>query len=345
MADVGLSAFATLPPASQAATLAALPVRPADVLAASERIAPFVHQTPLLSSRSLADACGCDLRLKAEHLQRSGSFKIRGAVNRLLALSAKEKQAGVVAFSSGNHAQGVALAAKLLGVSATLVMPSDAPQVKLAATESYGAQIVLYDRQTEDREAIARQISIEQGRTLVPPFDDPWVIAGQGTVGQELIQQWPDLDVALIPVGGGGLISGVAVALKAWRPSLRVIGVEPETAADARDSLRAKRIVRIPQPQTIADGVATQAIGQLTFPIMSALLDDIVTVREDEIRHALELLITRTKQLIEPTGALTTAAALSGRVPLAGQRVMALLCGGNVDVRRLPQLLPTSKGA
>lgn len=331
--------------AVQSSTLTTLPVTPADVLAAAARIAPFVHVTPLLSSRALSLASGCELRLKGEHLQRSGSFKIRGALNRLLTLSPAEKRAGVVAFSSGNHAQGVALAAQLLGVPATIVMPRDAPQVKLDATRGYGAEIILYDRQTEDREAIARRLSVEQGRTLVPPFDDPWVIAGQGTIGQELVAQWPDLEYALVPVGGGGLISGIALALKAFRPTIRVIGVEPEVADDARQSLQAGRIVRIAQPKTLADGVATQAIGQQTFPIMRALVDEIVTVSEAELQRALELLLTRTKQLVEPTGALTTAAALSGRIALSGRRVMALLCGGNVDVRALSRLLATSPGA
>jgi threonine dehydratase len=336
MADLGL------PDSAQLTTLA---VTPADVAAAATRVAPFVHVTPLLSSRALSAACGCDLRLKAEHLQRSGSFKIRGALNRLLNLSDAEKRAGVVAFSSGNHAQGVALAAQLLGISATIVMPQDAPQVKLQATRGYGAEIVLYDRHREDREAIARRLSVEQGRVLVPPFDDPWVIAGQGTVGHELIAQWPELEVALVPVGGGGLISGIALALKAFRPTIRIIGVEPEVADDARQSLKRGQIVRIPQPRTLADGVATQAIGQHTFPIMRALLDDIVTVSEAEIQHALELIWTRTKQLVEPTGALTTAAALGGQLALSGRRVMALLCGGNVDVRSLSQILATSPGA
>ncbi len=326
-------------------TLLTLPVTPQDVAAAALRIAPFVHVTPLLTSRFLSAACGCDLRLKGEHLQRSGSFKIRGALNRLLTLSDEQKARGVVAFSSGNHAQGVALAAQLLGISATLVMPSDAPAVKLAATRGYGANVVLYDRHSEDREAIARRLSVEQGRILVPPCDDPRVIAGQGSIGQELTAQWPDLDLALVPVGGGGLISGIAVALKAFRPQIRIIGVEPTAADDARQSLQAGHIVRIAQPRTIADGVATQAIGQHTFPIMRALLDDIVTVSEEEIRRAFELVLTRTKQLVEPTGALTTAAALSGRVPVRGQRVMALLCGGNVDLRALLQLLPTSPSA
>lgn len=254
------------------AGLASLPVSAADVLQAAERIARFVHRTPLLSCETLSQRCGCELRLKGEHLQRSGSFKLRGALNRLLLLTSAEKGRGVVAFSSGNHAQGVALAARLLGISATIVMPSDAPLVKLDATRGYGAEIVLYDRKFEDREAIARRLAEEQGRTIVPPFDDPAVIAGQGTIGLELAEQWPELEVALVPIGGGGLISGIALALKSRLPGVRIIGVEPQVADDARQSLQAGHIVRIAQPQTIADGVATQAVGRHTFPIMRALV-------------------------------------------------------------------------
>lgn len=327
------------------AVAGSLAVSAADVAAAAERIAQFVHRTPLLSCHALSLRCGCELRLKGEHLQRSGSFKLRGALNRLLLLSDDQRQRGVVAFSSGNHAQGVALAARLLGISATIVMPTDAPTVKLQATRGYGAEIVLYDRRSEDREAIARRLAEEGGRTMVPPFDDPAVIAGQGTIGIELAEQWPELDIALVPVGGGGLISGIALALKAFRPSIRIIGVEPEVADDARQSLQAGHIVRIAQPQTMADGVATQAIGRHTFPIMRALVDEIVTVSEAEIASALEYLMTRSKQVVEPTGALTTAVAMSGRIPLAGQRVMALLCGGNLDLRALPSLLAKAPSA
>lgn len=331
--------------AQAGAAASALSVTPADIAAAAERIRPFVHCTPLLSCASLAGRSGCDLRLKAEHLQRSGSFKLRGALNRLLLLSPEQRQRGVVAFSSGNHAQGVALAGRLLGISATIVMPSDAPPVKLEATRGYGAEIVLYDRRREDREAIARRLADEEGRTLVPPFDDPAVIAGQGTIGLELAAQWPELEIALVPIGGGGLISGIALALKALRPAVRVIGVEPEVADDARQSLAGGHIVRIAQPNTIADGVATQAIGRHTFPIMRALVDEIATVSEGEIAAALEFLLTRSKQVVEPTGALTTAVALAGRVPLAGRRVMALLCGGNLDLGALPAILAKAPGA
>lgn len=303
-----------------------------DIRAAAERIAPYVHVTPLLTSSALSAACGCELRLKGEHLQRSGSFKLRGALNRLLAMSAAERAGGVVAFSSGNHAQGVALAARLIGMRATIVMPSDAPQVKLEATRGYGAEVILYDRQREDREAISRALCAERGATLVPPFDDPLVIAGQGTIGLELLEQWPELEVVLVPVGGGGLMSGIATAIKAARPEVRMIGVEPETGDDARQSLAAGKIVRIAQPVTLADGVATQAIGHHTFPILRRLVDEIVTVPEAEIMPALELILTRTKQVVEPTGALATAAALSGRLELAGRKVVSILCGGNLDL-------------
>lgn len=326
-------------------TLAAeqiLPVTLDDVQAAAERIAPYIHRTPLLTSATLSEMTGCDLRLKAEHLQRSGSFKLRGALNKLLALPEAERRAGVVAFSSGNHAQGVALAARLTGSRAIIVMPSDAPTVKLEATRGYGATIVLYDRQREDREAIARRLADERGAVLVPPFDDPLVIAGQGTIGLELAEEWPELEIALIPVGGGGLISGIAVALKGRLPHVRVIGVEPTVADDARRSLDAGHIVRIAPPTTIADGVATMAIGQHPFPIMRALVEQIVTVSEDEIMRALELVMTRTKQVVEPTGVLSTAVALSPELArtlgLHRRKVMSLLCGGNIDLRILQRL-------
>jgi threonine dehydratase len=315
-----------------------LPVTLDDVRAAAERIAPYIHRTPLLQSATLSALTDSDFRLKAEHLQRSGSFKLRGALNKLLALTEAERQPGVVAFSSGNHAQGVALAAKLIGCRATIVMPSDAPHVKLEATRGYGAEIVLYDRHQEDREAIARRIAEERGAVLVPPFDDPQVIAGQGTIGLELVEAWPELDLALIPVGGGGLISGIATAIKGLLPHAQVIGVEPTVADDARQSLAAGAIMRIAQPRTVADGVATTAIGKLPFTIMRSLVDQIVTVDEDGIMQALALIMTRTKQVVEPTGALSTAAALSGSVDVRGRKVVSLLCGGNLDLRSLQHL-------
>ena len=303
-----------------------LPVSPADVDAAATRIAGRVHHTPLLTCSTLDEVVGATVRAKAEHLQRAGSFKIRGALNRILQLTADEAGRGVVAFSSGNHAQAVALAARLRGARATIVMPSDAPIVKLAATRGYGATVVEYDRGTQDRVALAAAIADRLGSVLIPPFNDVDVIAGQGTVGREV-------EVAVIPVGGGGLISGMALALKRSNPRIRVIGVEPEMADDARRSLAAGEIITIAQPHTIADGVATTALGSLTFPIMRELVDEIVTVSEDEIRDAVRFIATRMKQLVEPTGALTTAALLHHRVANIDRRnVLTVLCGGNADL-------------
>ena len=310
-----------------------LPVSPADVDAAATRIAGRVHHTPLLTCSTLDEVVGATVRAKAEHLQRAGSFKIRGALNRILQLTADEAGRGVVAFSSGNHAQAVALAARLRGVRATIVMPSDAPIVKLAATRGYGATVVEYDRGTQDRVALAAAIADRLGSVLIPPFNDVDVIAGQGTVGREVVEEWPDVEVAVIPVGGGGLISGMALALKRSNPRIRVIGVEPEMADDARRSLAAGEIITIAQPHTIADGVATTALGSLTFPIMRELVDEIVTVSEDEIRDAVRFIATRMKQLVEPTGALTTAALLHHRVANIDRRnVLTVLCGGNADL-------------
>ena len=322
----------TGPDASMRTESASLSVTPLDIEAAAERIRGHVHRTPLLRCAALDDAVGARVVAKAEHLQRSGSFKIRGALNRLLQLTDDERSRGVVAFSSGNHAQGVALAARIVGIEATIVMPSDAPAVKMAATIGYGARVVQYDRFREDREAIAVAVAAARGSVIVPPFNDDRVIAGQGTVGLEIAEDVPDLDVALVPVGGGGLLAGVAIALKARCPGVRVIGVEPAAADDARQSLLAGRIVSIDQPVTVADGVATRAVGTRTFPILRELVDEIVTVEEDEIMAALRFVITRMKQVVEPTGALTTAALLSGRVDVAGQTVMTLFCGGNLDV-------------
>lgn len=303
-----------------------------DIEAAAERLAPYIHQTPVVTSTTLSKTAGCDLRVKAEYLQRSGSFKIRGALNKLLMLDTAARKRGVVAFSSGNHAQGVALGAQILGIQATIVMPADAPPVKLAATRGYGANVVLYDRQREDREAIARAITAEQGATLVPPFDDPAIIAGQGTVGLELAAQWPEVEHVLVPISGGGLIGGVATALKARIPHVRIVGVEPSAADDARRSLAEGAIVRIGVPATVADGLGASAVGQLPFALMRQHVDEIVTVEEDEIMQAVVLLMTRLKQVVEPSGAVTVAAALSKRLELEGTRVGAVASGGNIDL-------------
>jgi threo-3-hydroxy-L-aspartate ammonia-lyase len=310
-----------------------LPFSIADVDAAMGRLRGHVHRTPMLSSRILDDAVGASVVAKSEHLQRTGSFKIRGALNRMLQLTPEEAARGVVAFSSGNHAQGVALAGQIAGVACTIVMPFDAPEVKKAATRGYGATIVEYDRYEGGREVVALEISERTGATLIHPFNDPQVAAGQGTCGLEVAEDFPDVEVAIIPVGGGGLISGMATALRARLPGVRIIGIEPEVANDAQQSMAAGRIIEIPQPKTVADGVASPAVGPVTFAVIQALVDEIITVPEQEILDATKFIATHMKQLLEPTGALTSAALLNHRVPgVAGRRVLTLFCGGNADL-------------
>lgn len=311
----------------------------ADVVAAATRLNGRAHVTPVLTSHTVDELTGRSVFFKAEHLQRTGSFKFRGAYNRLSQLDAAARKRGVVAFSSGNHAQGVALAAHLLAIPASIVMPSDAPAVKVAATRAYGAEIIVYDRQTEDREAIAARIADARDALVVPPFDDPAIIAGQGTTALELVQQVPDLDALLIPTGGGGLLSGCAVAATHVNPQIAVYGVEPAIANDVYQSLRAGAIVRIPPPNTIADGVRLQAPGTLTFPIIQRLVRDIVLVSEAEIVTALRFVVTRMKQAIEPTAALGVAAVLAGQLPPEMRRVGVILCGGNVEPALLGALL------
>jgi threonine dehydratase len=311
------------------------PVTFDDIVVAAKRLDPYIHTTPLVCSATLSTMAGCDLRLKAEYLQRAGSFKIRGALNKLLSLSDEQRARGVVAFSSGNHAQGVALGAHLLGIPATIVMPADAPPVKIAATRGYGAEVVPYDRRTEDREAIARRIADERGLAVVPPFDDPAIVAGQGTIGVVLARQWPDLEVVLVPISGGGLIAGIALALKTLIPHVHIAGVEPAVADDARRSLSTGQIVRIGVPATVADGLGAGAVGKIPFALMRRYVDEIVTVEEDEIMRAVELVFTRAKQVVEPSGAVTVAAALNRKLDLAGKRVVAVASGGNIDLNML----------
>jgi threonine dehydratase len=269
--------------------------------------------------------------LKAENLQRIGAFKFRGAYNTIAQLTPAQRERGVVAFSSGNHAQGVALAAQLLDVPATIVMPSDAPSAKLAATRGYGAEVVTYDRERMNRSEIAGAIAAERGATLVPPYDDPAIIAGQGTVALELLADAGRLDVLLVPLGGGGLLAGCALAAVALSPGVRVFGVEPEAGDDWVRSWRADRIVSIPVPQTIADGQQTQAPGELTWPIVRRLAAGIVTVSDDEIRRAMRFAFERLKLVLEPSGASALAALLSGKIDARGTRAGVVLSGGNVD--------------
>ncbi|HXG02606.1 MAG TPA: threonine/serine dehydratase [Candidatus Binatia bacterium] len=303
-----------------------------DVRAAARRIGDAVLRTPALSVEAWDAVTGYRVVFKCENLQRTGSFKIRGALNRLRTLSPAERAQGVVAFSSGNHAQGVALAARLVGTSALICMPSDAPALKVQATRAAGAEIVFYDRRTDDREALARRLAAETGRVLVPPFDDPLIMAGQGTAALELLEDAGPLDALLAPVGGGGLMAGCSTAARALAPGIRVIGVEPETANDTALSLEKGERVTIPPPPTIADGVRITTPGALTFPILKSNLAGIVLVSDDEIRAAVRALALRARLVVEPTGAVAAAAVLAGRVPLErGARVGVILSGGNVD--------------
>jgi threonine dehydratase len=309
----------------------------ADVEAAAARLAGHAVETPLLESPALNDRLGKRVLIKAETLQRVGAFKFRGAYNRLVQLDADERKRGVVAFSSGNHAQGVALAAKLLGVPAVIVMPADAPAVKAEATRGYGAEVVTYDRLTESREAIAARISQERGAVVVPAFDDPHIIAGQGTVGLELMRQAQTLgarpDIVVTPIGGGGLMSGVATVVKALSPDTSLVGVEPDGFDDARQSLEAgRRIVLKPSRRSLCDALESPSTGELTFPILLNKVADVATVSDAEVAEAMRYAFQVLKLVVEPGGAAALAALLAGKVKLFGGSTVAIvLSGGNVD--------------
>ncbi|HSF05840.1 MAG TPA: threonine/serine dehydratase [Methylomirabilota bacterium] len=316
-----------------------------DVRAAAHRLAGRITRTPVLTSEAWDQAAHLRLFFKCENLQRAGSFKIRGALNRLLMLSPAERRRGVLAFSSGNHAQGVALAARIVSTTAVIVMPTDAPAPKVDATREYGAQIVTYDRLREDREAIARRLAEETGRVLVPPFDDYAIMAGQGTAGLELLEEIPDLDALVAPIGGGGLMAGCSTAARALRPGMAIFGVEADTANDTYLSLHKGERVTIPPPPTIADGIRITTPGELTFPILKTNLSDILLVSDDEIRAAMRSLVVKLKVVVEPTGAVSAAATLGGRLPLApGARVGVILSGGNVDPALLAEILEGAPG-
>jgi threonine dehydratase len=310
-----------------------------DVAAAAERIAGIAHRTPVLTSRTADARAGATLFFKAENLQRGGAFKFRGACNAIARLPSEAKRRGVVAFSSGNHAQAIAYAGALQGVPAVIIMPHDAPAMKVAATRGYGAEVVPYDRYTEDREAIGRRLAAERGLTLVPPYDHDDVIAGQGTAAKELFEEVGDLDILLVCLGGGGLLAGSALAAKALSPGCRVIGVEPEAGNDGQQSFRSGAIVRIPVPSTIADGAQTTYLGERTFPIIRSLVEDVVTVSDAQLVGAMRFFLERMKIVVEPTGCLAAAAALDGVVPCAGKRVGVVISGGNVDPKALAGFL------
>ena len=302
------------------------------VRAAAARIAPLIHRTPVLTSRGLDARCGRRIFLKCENFQRGGAFKIRGASNLILSVPPEDLPRGVVAFSSGNHAQGVALAAQHVGTPATIAMPLDAPKSKVEATRAMGATIVNYDRLTQDREQIAAAILAQSGATLVPPYDHTLIMAGQGTVALELLEDVPDLDALIVCIGGGGLMAGCSTIAKALQPNIRVFGVEPERASDTWQSLRQGRRVEIPPPDTIADGLRSPAPGKLTFPILQRNVEDILLVSEDEIREAMHFLLTRIKIVAEPSGAVSVAAALRRQLPPELERVGVVVSGGNVDM-------------
>jgi threonine dehydratase len=302
-----------------------------DVQSAAVRLRGVAHRTPVVTSRTLDDQTGTTAFLKCENLQRMGAFKFRGAYNRMAQLDATERRAGVVAFSSGNHAQGVALSARLLDIPATIVMPSDAPAAKVAATRGYGAEVVMYERASMNRAELAQAIARERGATVVPPYDDARIIAGGGTVALELIEDAGALDVLLVCLGGGGLLAGCALAATALAPRIAVYGVEPAAGDDWVQSWARGEIVSIPLPQTIADGQQTQAPGALTWPIVRSLCAGIVTVTDDEIRAAMRFAFERLKLVVEPSGASALAALLTGKVDVRDKRVGVTISGGNVD--------------
>ncbi len=307
--------------------------------AAAARLFGVAHRTPVVTSRTLDARVGGAAFLKCENLQRMGAFKFRGAYNRIAQLTPAERAGGVVAFSSGNHAQGVALAARICGVPAAIVMPSDAPASKVAATRGYGAEVVLYDRKTMNRGAIAADLARERGATLVPPYDDPAIIAGQGTVALELLEDVPDLDVLLVCTGGGGLLAGCALAATALRPGIAVYGVEPAAGDDFARSIAAGTRVEIPVPDTIADGQQTTSPGELTFPIVRRLCAGILTVTDDELRGAMRFAFERLKLVMEPSGASALAALLGGKIDASGRRVGVVVSGGNVDAARYAEII------
>ncbi|MFF0745219.1 threo-3-hydroxy-L-aspartate ammonia-lyase [Streptomyces sp. NPDC004111] len=310
-----------------------------DVRAAADRIAPHAHRTPVLRSRLVNEALGADVVFKCENFQRMGAFKFRGAFNALAQFTPEQRRAGVVAYSSGNHAQAVSLSARLLGIPATIVMPHDAPASKVAATKGYGGQVVTYDRYTEDREEIGRALAAEHGLTLIPPYDHPHVIAGQGTVAKELFEEVGELDDLFVPLGGGGLLSGSSLSARVLSPGCRLYGVEPEAGDDGRQSLRQGSVVHIDTPKTIADGAQTQHLGAWTFEIVRREVTDIHTVSDAQLVDAMRDFATFMKIVVEPTGCLGFAAVRRLADRLRGRRIGVIISGGNIDLDRYASLL------
>jgi len=310
-----------------------------DVLAAAARLHGWAHRTPVMSSRTANAAVGAELFFKCENLQRAGAFKFRGAFNAIASLSDAQRAAGVVTFSSGNHAQAIALAGSLQHVATTIIMPSDAPEIKVAATRGYGGTIVFYDRYTQDRDELGRQLAQEQGMSLIPPYDHVDVIAGQGTATKELIEQAGRLDRLFVPLGGGGLLAGGALAAQALSSGCKVIGVEPEAGNDGQLSFRSGQIVTIPVPKSIADGAVVTHVGERNFPLIQSLVHDIVTVPDEALVEAMTFFAARMKILVEPTGCLAAAAVFSKQHHHKGERIGILLSGGNVDLKKFAALV------
>jgi len=318
-------------------------VRFADVEDAASGLAGKAHRTPIVTSRALDARVGARLFFKCENLQRAGAFKFRGAYNALSRLNDRQRRTGVLAYSSGNHAQAVALAGHELSVPTTIIMPSDAPQVKIDATRGYGGDVILYDRETHSREDLAAQIASERGLTLVPPFDHPHIIAGQGTAALELIEDVGSLDYLIVPCGGGGLLSGCSIAAAALAPGCKAIGVEPAAGDDGTRSFKTGTLQTVHNPNTIADGARTPSLGQITFPLIRRYVHDMVTATDDQLIATMALLAERLKLIVEPTGALGAAAVLHGIVPVEGKRVGIVLSGGNVERARFAQWLAAER--
>ena len=310
-----------------------------DVSAAAERIKGYANRTPVIISRTVNEELDAEVFFKCESFQRMGAFKFRGAFNALSKFDDRKRRAGVVAFSSGNHAQAIALSAKLLGMPATIVMPHDAPASKVAATKGYGGNVVIYDRYKEDRELIGRDLAEKHGLTLIPPYDHPDVIAGQGTAAKELFEEVGALDALFVPLGGGGLLSGSALSTRALSPGCKLYGVEPEAGNDGQQSFRSGAIVHIDTPETIADGARTQHLGSYTFPVIRRDVDDVLTATDKQLVECMAFAASRMKLVIEPTGCLGFAAARQMKPQLHGKRVGILLSGGNVDIKRFCSLL------
>jgi len=303
-----------------------------DILSAAEQIAGIAHRTPVATSRLLDAACGNRMYLKCENLQRMGAFKFRGAYNAISRLSAAVKERGIIAYSSGNHAQAVALVSQILGLQATIVMPQNAPRLKLEATRSYGAQVVLYDPATSSREEIARRLGAEHGYAVIPPYDHPHIIAGQGTAALELLRETGPLDYLFVPCGGGGLLSGSAIAARGLAPNCRVIGVEPAAGDDATRSFHSGTLHSVHNPDTIADGARTPSLGQYTYPLVREYVSDMLAVSDEDLVRTMQFVWTRLKLIVEPTGVLGLAAIVNRRYPVENKRVGVILSGGNVDI-------------